>query len=399
MVLDLRAALSLTAITLICCAHCHALPAHQAKIKASTSLAKEQLVYQKLARVDNLMAINRFVEARLLLLDLLQYHPNCYSTEVESLLAESCYRLGNAKEAMVHYRAAIKYDAKNWRLYWNAALCSMNMGQYKVAIDYANKVLSNNPPGNIKAEASQFVLDMQEKISQPQNAVNTLSDDYIDSLLASQNANRWAMDKMPLKVYIQPLESPKTNNHNLVIDALNTWAKASKGKLSFTLTPKPLLADLTIGFTKNTSDIQTKPGVAPVELGLTRFNLVKESYQPADRPNLTGQLQAINNPYGKIDRAEVIILLLKPVSQEALNADEIKEITLHEIGHALGLAGHSENSSDIMYFNQSFSQLPALTKRDKASIARLYQDYPLLEQSGVLGYQYQPLKLPQRNTP
>ncbi|MBK7840249.1 MAG: hypothetical protein IPJ49_21710 [Candidatus Obscuribacter sp.] len=112
MVLDLRAALSLTAITLICCAHCHALPAHQAKIKASTSLAKEQLVYQKLARVDNLMAINRFVEARLLLLDLLRYHPNCYSTEVESLLAESCYRLGNAKEAMAHYQAAIKYDAK-----------------------------------------------------------------------------------------------------------------------------------------------------------------------------------------------------------------------------------------------------------------------------------------------
>lgn len=396
---DLRVALSLTAITFLCCANCQAIPAHPDKIKKSTSLAKEALVYQKLAKVDSQMVQSRFVEARLLLLDLLQYHPNNYSAEVESLLAECCYRLGNAKEAMTHYQAAIKYDAKNWRLYWNAALCSMNMGQYNAAIDFANKVLANNPPANIKAEATQFVLDMQQKLSQTPNTIDIDSDDYIDSLLASQNANRWAMDKMPLKVYIRPFETAQTENQKLVIEALNSWARASKGKLSFRLTTKPLLADLTIGFTKDITEIQPKPGVAPVELGLTRFNLVKESYQPSDRPNLTGKLQAINNPYGKIDRAEILILLVKPVSRQLLDSDEIKEITLHETGHALGLAGHSDNSSDIMYFNQSFSQLPALTKRDKASIARLYQDYPALEQSGVVGYQYQPLKLPQRNTP
>ena len=72
----------------------------------------------------------------------------------------------------------------------------------------------------------------------------------------------------------------------------------------------------------------------------------------------------------------VKILTVSRTTGQPLKDDEIKEVCLHEIGHVLGLGGHSNNSADIMYFSVSARQLPGLTWRDKATIARLYAPYP-----------------------
>ncbi len=50
-------------------------------------------------------------------------------------------------------------------------------------------------------------------------------------------------------------------------------------------------------------------------------------------------------------------------------------LALHEIGHVLGLTGHTNNRGDIMY--AYFAQLPPdrdLSKRDINTIRRLYTD-------------------------
>ncbi|MBZ0185329.1 MAG: matrixin family metalloprotease, partial [Candidatus Obscuribacterales bacterium] len=59
----------------------------------------------------------------------------------------------------------------------------------------------------------------------------------------------------------------------------------------------------------------------------------------------------------------------------ALSDDDMKKVCLHEVGHALGINGHSSDNHDIMFFSESPSVWPALTKRDKLTIRLLYQGY------------------------
>lgn len=353
------------------------------------ALARDSYVYEKLARVDSMIKDNKLVDARLTLLELTRYDPNNYSAEVHGILAETSYRLGNSKEAIAEYKNAIKYGGKDWRLYWNAALSCMNANEYQNAILFAEEALKQEAPAEIRPQAQRFIQEMQEKLTQKsRTAPDNDKGDYLNRLAQTKEANLWALDKMPLKVYLagntdlsgRPLPLYKDLFRTILVESLNTWARASNGKLSFVLVEDPKLSDLAISFTQTPADVVPRPGEPPVEQGLTRFFLDNRLDQG------TG--------FRLIQRAQVQLLLIRPSSQKPLALDEIKEISLHELGHALGLRGHSENSSDIMYFNQSYRQLPALTKRDKATMARLYASYPALSNSGVSGFSLAPYEMP-----
>lgn len=353
------------------------------------ALERDSYVYEKLARVDALIKDNKLVDARLTLLELAKLDPNTYSAEVHGILAETSYRLGNSKEAIAEYKNAIRCGGKDWRLYWNAALSCMNAGEYQSAILFAEEAIKQDAPGEIRPQAQRFIQEMQEKLAQKsRNTPDTNKEDYLNRLAQTKEANLWALEKMPLKVFLagaidlngRPLPLYKDLFRTILIESLNTWARASAGKLSFVLVEDPKMADLAISFTQTPGDVVPRPGEPPVEQGLTRFFLDNRLDQ--------------GSGFRLIQRAQVQLLLIRPSSQKPLALDEVKEISLHELGHALGLRGHSENSSDIMYFNQSYRQLPALTKRDKATMARLYASYPALSNSGVLGFTLAPYEMP-----
>ena len=52
--------------------------------------------------------------------------------------------------------------------------------------------------------------------------------------------------------------------------------------------------------------------------------------------------------------------------------EEIYQTVLHEMGHALGLGGHSPDSRDIMYYSMSGSAV-GLSDADKLTLKKLYQ--------------------------
>lgn len=56
----------------------------------------------------------------------------------------------------------------------------------------------------------------------------------------------------------------------------------------------------------------------------------------------------------------------------------VRDVVLHEVGHALGIAGHSPNPEDLMYGfvdvdTPDLFGMRALTARDRATIRKLYE--------------------------
>src|SRR5438552_18608310 len=70
-----------------------------------------------------------------------------------------------------------------------------------------------------------------------------------------------------------------------------------------------------------------------------------------------------------------IVLLTVDSNGQPLADEDMQKICLHEIGHALGLNGHSTINRDVMFFSRSPTVSPAPTQRDSATICKLYGAY------------------------
>ncbi len=72
-----------------------------------------------------------------------------------------------------------------------------------------------------------------------------------------------------------------------------------------------------------------------------------------------------------LTNADIVITLSNPQGRVFTNG-ELRHIALHEIGHALGIRGHSGNPNDIMYPSLQ-ANITHLSARDIATIRDLYQ--------------------------
>jgi predicted Zn-dependent protease len=339
---------------------------------------RDLFLFKKLKEIDELVKGEHYVQSRLMLEDLVTLDPNPYSKDVHGLLAESCYKLGNNPEAVTHYQAAIKYDGdKDCQPYWNIALCYINMNNFDEATRWCKKLLNRNPPADLRRQAERFMNDLSRERSE-QQASGSQGDeeggDYLRHLEATKEANRWPREKLPIKVFIEDdrnVPGFRAQYAAIFLNCLEIWTKATQHKLCFQMVNDVNQADINVVFTANVQDIARFPGQAPAEHGLATVRALT---------NATAV-------YGKIEHAKIQLLVHKPSSDKELTDDEMKEVCLHELGHALGLTGHSPADADVMHFMMSFRQLPALSKRDKQTIARLYQDYPSLNQNASANYQ------------
>lgn len=156
--------------------------------------------------------------------------------------------------------------------------------------------------------------------------------------------SRWPSGKT-IHVYVAP---GRPSYRNIVANAMNQWSRASGGQLNWTLTGNPGSADYTIGWTSTQREVSSG-----TEAGLTTTDTMVDPGSGSET----------------IDHAQTRILTR--YNGRSLSDSQIAETTLHEIGHALGLEGHSSNPHDIMYYAAVKGQ-GGLTARDMNTISRLY---------------------------
>lgn len=181
------------------------------------------------------------------------------------------------------------------------------------------------------------------------------SGDYLEAV--SQNGmHRWAAERMPLKVYIEEgvgVPGYRPSMKQLLVKAFDEWCRISNGRLSWVEVSSPNQADIACSY----SDRPRKSGPNGFEAGVTNTIIQQNRF--------TGQ--------SSIVRATMAILTQWRGKQ--FSDSEIYMTELHEVGHAMGMQGHSNVPSDLMYSTVNRQQSPVLTQRDANTIAKLYRDY------------------------
>jgi predicted Zn-dependent protease len=214
------------------------------------------------------------------------------------------------------------------------------------------KYLSIDPTGQHASKIRSTVALLENEIKRTSNSVvSNGPNDYLGD--ATQNGmTRWSPDLMPLKIYIKngsAVPNFRPEFVDILKQAFDDWSKGSNGKVTFVYTDDENSANIVCSWTNNPKEMMSSA----------------EGGHAMVIPDANGILKSI-----------VVLLTLNP-SGAAVTEKFARRVDLHEIGHALGLLGHSKNPDDIM-----FSSLPpadldcALNERDKNTIIALYSCDP-----------------------
>ena len=179
--------------------------------------------------------------------------------------------------------------------------------------------------------------------------------DYFNDVTAQSGVFKWAAKKMPVKVYIKQLsaaEAASMPGYRASFPAIlkacfDDWAKVSNGMIRFAYVDSSG-ADIDCVWTADANQFANS-----AEAGETKLSMSKG---------------------GKILHGNIELLTVPMEQTLPLTDNRLRKICLHEVGHVLGLTGHTRNPDDIMFFTpvEIADRHTELKTRDINTLVRLY---------------------------
>ena len=264
-------------------------------------------------------------------------------------------RIGKTEEAIDHLQIAISLDPSRSAPWVNLASSFQTSGRLKDCIVTYKEYLRRFPADSLASKARDLVKHLQEETDEEDAVERSMAianesgtKDYFPFATASATV-KWTGDRMPVKVYLASgsrVPGYKPEYKGIMSDSFKSWSNASGNKINFDYVNNADLADIDCLWTNDSSKVSS----------------ISEG----------GQAQVQYNPNG-IKHVKVVILTLDPTPDSPLSQNQVQAVCLHEIGHALGLIGHSPKPNDIMFCSLPTADAKtALSPRDIDTIRRLY---------------------------
>lgn len=276
-----------------------------------------------------------------------------FSAMVNYNIAKSMFDGGKYEQSLPYFEKSLFANNKGIqaRYYYVMALSkskptySVQKKLYEMAIglpqDEASKVA--------KAQASALRYKLLEGVE----------NNYIYNAAMGNDILRWDIKSFPLKVYIEQAANIPEFYLPAIKTALDVWTERTNF-VKFDLVDKAEGADILIKFKDIPNDI-CSGGVCRYSVAYTEPNVGKDNV-----------LQNMSLTFYKTN----------PLNKPFTNL-EIYNTAVHEIGHTLGIMGHSENPKDIMFAEKEgaisvYSAFHSLTMRDLRTLALLYRLQPTI---------------------
>lgn len=274
--------------------------------------------------------------------------------EVQSNLGMALAKMGRTDEAIVHVEKAVALNPDLPAAEMTLGSLYQSVGRTQDAIRVF-KDFQQRHPNSEHINKIRGLLTMLESESKLQakhpDGSGAVPDNYFSSIGLSGSVTKWTQDHMPLKVYLAPTQGVvgyKPGYMDGVKSSFQEWADASGGKVSFVYVTDKDKNDISFVFS----------------------NDIKAVSNPAEG----GEAKVYPGPKG-IVKSTIVVLTLDPSPAQQMSEGLMRWICLHEIGHALGLMGHSSQHNDVMYSSMPLATIDrGLSERDKNTLKYLYSD-------------------------
>lgn len=258
-------------------------------------------------------------------------------------------RLGRNEEAIKVLEHVIEKEPDIASAWGNLAGAYGAVGRNQDAIK-AYKEYMRLYPKNPNIDAVKSIVEIMEReLWRNTNLPTASQDDYYAEAVTSEGFKRWPAQLQPLKVCLVAggnIPGYKPTFLAAAKQAFKDWEAISGGKIQFEFVDSPDKANIKCTWSDDPHKLiaQAEGGHASV-------------YNQGDR----------------ITSAEIILRTLTPVPDVAVSDNLTHRFALHEIGHVLGLIGHSRDPKDALYFGLALSEEPMkLSARDTNTLKKLY---------------------------
>ena len=277
-------------------------------------------------------------------------HADAYSDGVAS------YKAKNYGRAAQLFQTALKQSPSADGVFY-LGMAYTHLNRFEEARDAFDHVLQMvSPQSELAAKARNNItyitkqqITMASSSTKAAQVLNTSlsrssKDNYLTYVLFHGKVVHFSLKRMPLKVFItdgRGVTGWNSSMKQVVYYAMRTWQTATRGRVSFIQVFNEDSADIVVHWQRNFSDGIL--GISPIE---TMGDVILQS--------------------------DVNLATFYPDRGAAIPSEDLKAIAVHELGHAIGLRGHSPNPDDIMFYSKT-RQLNTLSQRDINTVGMLYK--------------------------